>query len=122
MARSIMKGGPTLDARTRRAEREGFEPSIRVSTYAGLANRCLQPLGHLSGRVLQVIGGESVLQPYEFSACCSLNDRALASDFRFATPRATELRNSPKRLLMRRSAPLLGLFALLFLALPSVRL
>jgi hypothetical protein len=29
-------------------EREGFEPSIRVSTYAGLANRCLQPLGHLS--------------------------------------------------------------------------
>src|SRR6185436_10201643 len=45
-----MKSGPTLDARTRRAEREGFEPSIRVSTYAGLANRCLQPLGHLSRR------------------------------------------------------------------------
>src|ERR1035437_4467477 len=43
-----MKSGSTLDARTRRAEREGFEPSIRVSTYAGLANRCLQPLGHLS--------------------------------------------------------------------------
>jgi hypothetical protein len=46
-----MKSGSTLDARTRRAEREGFEPSIRVSTYAGLANRCLQPLGHLSQEV-----------------------------------------------------------------------
>src|SRR3954470_7843035 len=79
------QGSNTAKAGTRRAEREGFEPSIRVSTYAGLANRCLQPLGHLSGRVLQVIGGESVLQPYEFSACCSLNDRALVSDFRFAT-------------------------------------
>ena len=31
------------------AEREGFEPSIAVSHYAGLANLCLQPLGHLSG-------------------------------------------------------------------------
>src|SRR5687768_1970778 len=45
-----MKSGPTRDARTRLTEREGFEPSIRVSAYAGLANRCLQPLGHLSGR------------------------------------------------------------------------
>ena len=30
------------------AEREGFEPSVRVTTYAGLASRCLQPLGHRS--------------------------------------------------------------------------
>ena len=30
------------------AEREGFEPSIAVAHYAGLANLCLQPLGHLS--------------------------------------------------------------------------
>src|SRR3954470_22310587 len=45
------QGSNTAKAGTRRAEREGFEPSIRVSTYAGLANRCLQPLGHLSGRV-----------------------------------------------------------------------
>ena len=31
------------------AEREGFEPSIRdLVPYDGLANRCLQPLGHLS--------------------------------------------------------------------------
>src|SRR5438132_14197642 len=58
-----MQSGSTHAARTRRAEREGFEPSIRVSTYAGLANRCLQPLGHLSGRVSEVIGGEIVLQP-----------------------------------------------------------
>jgi hypothetical protein len=31
------------------AERMGFEPMIRVSPYNGLANRRLQPLGHLSG-------------------------------------------------------------------------
>ena len=31
------------------AEREGFEPSVRLIPYAGLANLCLQPLGHLSG-------------------------------------------------------------------------
>ena len=31
-------------------ERAGFEPAIQVAPYAGLANRCLQPLGHLSRR------------------------------------------------------------------------
>jgi hypothetical protein len=31
-----------------RAERERFELSVGFDTYAGLANRCLQPLGHLS--------------------------------------------------------------------------
>ncbi len=30
------------------AETEGFEPSIRFTTYDDLANRCLQPLGHVS--------------------------------------------------------------------------
>ena len=30
------------------AERMGFEPTIDVTTYNGLANRRLQPLGHLS--------------------------------------------------------------------------
>ena len=29
-------------------EGEGFEPSIEFNPYAGLANRCLQPLGHPS--------------------------------------------------------------------------
>ena len=32
------------------AERMGFEPMIRVSPYNDLANRRLQPLGHLSVR------------------------------------------------------------------------
>src|SRR5208282_3346804 len=32
----------------RLAEREGFEPSIRVSPYDGLANRWFQPLTHRS--------------------------------------------------------------------------
>ena len=30
------------------AEREGFEPSVRIAPYDGLASRCLRPLGHLS--------------------------------------------------------------------------
>ena len=30
------------------AETEGFEPSIHLSAYDDLANRCLQPLGHIS--------------------------------------------------------------------------
>ncbi len=29
-------------------ETEGFEPSIRYNPYNGLANRRLQPLGHVS--------------------------------------------------------------------------
>ena len=37
-------------ARGWQAERAGFEPAVRVNyPYDGLANRCLQPLGHLSG-------------------------------------------------------------------------
>jgi hypothetical protein len=27
---------------------EGFEPSIHVAMYDDLANRCLQPLGHVT--------------------------------------------------------------------------
>jgi hypothetical protein len=30
------------------AEREGFEPSVLITQYDGLANRCLKPLGHRS--------------------------------------------------------------------------
>ena len=41
---STFGGEPSIEA-----EREGFEPSIEVTPYAGLANLCLQPLGHLSG-------------------------------------------------------------------------
>ncbi len=32
-----------------RTDRAGFEPAVPLARYAGLANRCLQPLGHLSG-------------------------------------------------------------------------
>ena len=32
------------------AEREGFEPSVHVSTYGHLANDWFQPLTHLSMR------------------------------------------------------------------------
>ena len=35
-------------ARIKLAERGGFEPPIRFNPYNGLANRRLQPLGHLS--------------------------------------------------------------------------
>jgi hypothetical protein len=30
------------------AERQGFEPWKQFNPFTGLANRCLQPLGHLS--------------------------------------------------------------------------
>ncbi len=30
------------------AERGGFEPPVRFNPYNGLANRCFQPLSHLS--------------------------------------------------------------------------
>ena len=30
------------------AERGGFEPPVSLAEYGDLANRCLQPLGHLS--------------------------------------------------------------------------
>lgn len=30
------------------AETEGFEPSVPLTGYDDLANRCLQPLGHVS--------------------------------------------------------------------------
>ncbi len=33
------------------AETEGFEPSIRLTAYDDLANRCLQPLGHVSAKL-----------------------------------------------------------------------
>ena len=38
----------TRSAAPQEADRAGFEPAVEVSPYAGLANRCLQPLGHLS--------------------------------------------------------------------------
>jgi hypothetical protein len=36
------------------AEREGFEPSIQVTPYTGLANQRLRPLGHLSRILLMM--------------------------------------------------------------------
>ena len=46
---------------SRGAEREGFEPSVRLATYAGLANRWFQPLTHLSGGFSDAYG--TVLLP-----------------------------------------------------------
>src|SRR5437868_13654677 len=81
-----MKSGSTLDARTRRAEREGFEPSIRVSTYAGLANRCLQPLGHLS-RVSQAILRRLSLQRCARQFVCSFCEfRQSVRESRYSLP------------------------------------
>ena len=36
------------------SERQGFEPWIQYYPYNGLANRRLQPLGHLSKEILRV--------------------------------------------------------------------
>ncbi len=35
------------------AEKEGFEPSVGYKTYTPLAGERLQPLGHLSGKVVK---------------------------------------------------------------------
>ena len=37
-------------------DRAGFEPAVPLTRYAGLANRCLQPLGHLSGCAHPLLG------------------------------------------------------------------
>src|SRR4029078_9165519 len=37
------------------AERVGFEPTIRGKPYDDLANRCLQPLGHLSVEATPIV-------------------------------------------------------------------
>ena len=42
--------------RARGAEEAGFEPAIEIAPYAGLANRCLQPLGHPSSALPQTHG------------------------------------------------------------------
>jgi hypothetical protein len=51
--------------RQRLAERVGFEPTIRGKPYDDLANRCLQPLGHLSGELdmpaALILGKQGVL-------------------------------------------------------------
>lgn len=39
--------GP-LTIATKKTDREGFEPTESASTFGGLVNRCLKPLGHLS--------------------------------------------------------------------------
>ena len=42
------------------SEREGFEPSIQCYPYNGLANRRLQPLGHLSTAAWGVLATEAL--------------------------------------------------------------
>ena len=44
------------------AERRGFEPPERVKPFNGLANRRLQPLGHLSAKIayLRILFGEHI--------------------------------------------------------------
>ncbi len=48
------------------AETEGFEPSIRFWAYDDLANRCLQPLGHVSAnqKVTPYRGAEYAMQEH----------------------------------------------------------
>ena len=56
------RSAPVSCARTRMAVREGFEPSVELlRSYNGLANRRLQPLGHLTAR-LQVYVKQELVQ------------------------------------------------------------
>jgi hypothetical protein len=45
---NLKAAGPGESRPFREADRAGFEPAVEPKPYAGLANRCLQPLGHLS--------------------------------------------------------------------------
>ena len=48
---------PVFGGEPKLAEREGFEPSIPdLVQYDGLANRCFQPLSHLSGVIAPASG------------------------------------------------------------------
>ena len=46
----------------RRRERDS-NPRYRLTPYAGLANRCLQPLGHLSGRSRKLLSHRGLFNP-----------------------------------------------------------
>ena len=50
------------------AERGGFEPPVGCDTYDDLANRCLQPLSHLSykkiGAANQIRTGVTTLEEW----------------------------------------------------------
>ena len=67
--------GADVAAIKKLAERVGFEPTIRCYPYDDLANRCLQPLGHLSARA----------HAYKTHAeasnrCCKASDFAKSGD------------------------------------------
>gem|GEM_PF-3816001 len=47
------------------AETEGFEPSIHFTTYDDLANRCLQPLGHVSANR---VAADRICRAHAFAA------------------------------------------------------
>lgn len=56
IGRAGQRSGPVLARGAARvgpveAEQEGFEPSVRLTPYTGLAIRPLQPLGHRPGMV-----------------------------------------------------------------------
>ena len=43
----------------KKTDREGFEPTESASTFGGLVNRCLKPLGHLSKNFAANFAGNS---------------------------------------------------------------
>jgi hypothetical protein len=54
------------------AETEGFEPSIPVSQYNGLANHRLQPLGHVSIPAVLTIARTCGLAAFSFTVLAPL--------------------------------------------------
>ncbi len=78
------------------ADRAGFEPAVELTPYAGLANRSLQPLGHLS----YVFAIKNPLQ-------CTRSVTSGSSKCRRRVLRLT--RRSPETLIRRRHPCRLGL-------------
>ena len=63
------------------AETEGFEPSIHLSMYDDLANRCLQPLGHISANQKRSIPIEGHLTHCKNKASISVAGTHIGSTF-----------------------------------------
>jgi hypothetical protein len=78
------------DGPASRSERDS-NPRYRLTPYAGLANRCLQPLGHRSRRITQSTSRGAGVQPSDATRCKSSRDgqrRGFRADERIGSNRA----------------------------------
>src|SRR5262245_13237193 len=68
-----------LACSTTKAEREGFEPSEPCHRFGGFADRCLQPLGHLSSPSAAHLKPKSQACQLGFVICMSISPARVTS-------------------------------------------